>query len=155
MSSCEHSEEGEEEDTCPSCSNNPQGNFFVHSNPQGSFFVQLKQHNFLDHYYKAGAINNSENKLLPAKNIVYSIDEPGNYIQRFNNLTTLNKLKINIRNIVGKPLWGCDNCRAESDDLKKNTSEKGKETNLLRFELMFKVKYYVNVKKNDFLLQNS
>ena len=150
------------DNNCSDCSGNvnciqcnQSSEIYDYSVPQGSFFVQLKQYNFLDHYYKAGAINTSENSLEPAKNIVYLIDEPSNYIHKFNNLTSIDKLKINIRNIVGKPLWGCDNNRAEREDSKINTSELGKETNLLRWELIFKVKYYINKMGNIFLLQSS
>mgnify|MGYP006124403329 FL=1 len=123
--------------------------------PHGTFFVQLKHYNFMDHYYKGGANSISPSASgIPAKNIVYMVDHPGNYIKRFNNLVSMNKLKINIRNIVGKPLWGCNNERAENAIWKQNTSSDGKETNLLRWELMFKVKYYVNVQENKFLLHN-
>ena len=129
------------------------GETFTHSEPHGTFFVQLEQYNFLDHYFKGGAINTSSTSGVPAKNIVYLIDRRCSYIKQFNNLVSIDKLKLNIRNIVGKPLWGCNNELAEHDSWKQNTSPSGTEINLLRWEFIFKIKYYVPMLKNTFLLQ--
>jgi len=82
---------------CEKC--NKIGKSFESVEPYGTFLVKLEQYNFLDHYFKAGAINTSPNKLIGAKNIVYLIDQPAKYIKKFNNLISMDKLKINIRNI--------------------------------------------------------
>ena len=105
--------------------------------PYGSFFVELKHYN---------AIRTDNNDSLP-DNMVYIVDKPGNYIKKFNNLISLDKLKINIRNIVGTTLWGSDNCSGSS-------SNEYNRSNLLRWEFVFKVKYYINVLENTFTLQN-
>ena len=115
------------------------GETFENCAPYGSFFVELKHNN---------AIRTDLNSSSP-ENIVYLIDKPGNYIKKFNNLISLDKLKINIRNIVGKTLWGSDNCS------NSNSSNTHNRNNLLRWEFVFKVRYYMNVLDNTFTLQNS
>jgi hypothetical protein len=114
------------------------GQGFENCNPYGSFFVELK-------HYSAALID-----LIGATppNMVYIVDKPGNYIKKFNNLLSLNKFKINIRNIIGNTLWGHDRCGLGQSSNKYNRS------NLLRWEFVFKVKYYINVLDNTFTLQN-
>ena len=114
------------------------GQEFQNCNPYGSFFVELKHYSAVFWDLIAGA----------PPNIVYMVDKPGNYIKKFNNLLSLNKFKINIRNIAGNTLWGHDRCGLGSGSAGYNKS------NLLRWEFIFKVKYYINVLDNTFTLQN-
>tara|TARA_B110000908_G_C10231127_1_gene440659 strand:- start:12 stop:1004 length:993 start_codon:yes stop_codon:yes gene_type:complete len=114
------------------------GQGFENCNPYGSFFVELK-------HYSAVFWDLVEDA---PPNMVYMVDKPGNYIKKFNNLLSLNKFKINIRNIAGNTLWGHDRCGLGSGSSGYNRS------NLLRWEFVFKVKYYINVLDNTFTLQN-
>lgn len=121
--------------------------------PHGSFLVELRHYNF-----PVSGLGQAN----PGSNLVYIVDKPGNYIKKFNNLISMDKLKINIRNIVGNPLWGSKNCLAKSTDLWNSVhgdiTGQGvgcENVNLLRWEFIFKVKYYINVMDNKFLIQNS
>ena len=118
------------------------GESFVPCSPYGSFFVQLKKHN----YASGDTIGNE----VLLKNQIYLVDKTGNYIKYFNNLVSLNKLKINIRNVVGTYLWGCDKC---GNSYGQDTGRG--EKNLLRWEFIFKVRYYINTLQNDFILHSS
>jgi hypothetical protein len=114
---------------------------FIKCQPHGSFLVELKHYSFERIDSGAGL----------QENLIYTIDKTGHYIKKFTNLISINKFKINIRNIVGKPLWGCDNCLGENTDWQGSGNE---NKNLLRWEFIFKVTYYINTLENKFLLQN-
>ena len=119
---------------CAKCGRS--GETFIDCNPAGSFLVSLKQIN---------SVKKDTNGLVLPQNMVYIVDH-GVYKKKFNQLITMNKLKINLKNINGRMLWGCDACSLGNSGVKTS--------NILRWEFIFKVKYYVNVLENNFLLQN-
>ena len=119
---------------CARCGISGQG--FTDCRPEGTFLVSLKQINSI-------GIDTSGTTL--PQNMVYIVDN-GEYTKKFNQLISINKLKLNLKNINGRLLWGCDACSLGNTSLETS--------NLLRWEFIFKVKYYVNVLENKFLLQN-
>lgn len=131
------------------------GNEFNKCQPHGTFLVELKQYNF-------PIINEGQTNTFAA-NLVYKVDNAGDYKKKFNNLISMDKLKINIRNIVGNPLWGSKNCQgtpntnwtAQHPGDPEGQGIGCENVNLLRWEFIFKVKYYINVLDNTFLIQNS
>ena len=110
---------------------------FTDCSPGGTFMVTLKQINSI-------GTDDVDTTATPA-NLVYIVDK-GEYEKKFNQLISMNKLKINLKNINGRMLWGCEACGLGNQSVKTS--------NLLRWEFIFKVKYYVNVLENNFLFQN-
>jgi hypothetical protein len=110
---------------------------FTDCSPGGTFMVTLKQINSI-------GTDDVDTTATPA-NLVYVVDK-GEYEKKFNQLISMNKLKINLKNINGRMLWGCEACGLGNQSVKTS--------NLLRWEFIFKVKYYVNVLENNFLFQN-
>ena len=110
---------------------------FTDCSPGGTFMVTLKQINSI-------GIDDIDTTATPA-NLVYIVDK-GEYEKKFNQLISMSKLKINLKNINGRMLWGCEACGLGNRSVKTS--------NLLRWEFIFKVKYYVNVLENNFLFQN-
>ena len=116
------------------------GQSFQDCSPGGTFLVSLKQ-------ISSVAIDlPTISGVNAATNIVYIVDK-GEYEKKFNQLISMNKLKLNLKNINGRMLWGCDACNSLGN-------ESNSLHNLLRWEFIFKIKYYVNVLENNFLLQN-
>lgn len=113
------------------------GQSFQDCSPGGTFMVTLKQINSI-------GTDDVDTTATPA-NLVYVVDK-GEYEKKFNQLISMNKLKINLKNINGRMLWGCEACGLGNQSVKTS--------NLLRWEFIFKVKYYVNVLENNFLFQN-
>jgi hypothetical protein len=111
---------------------------FTDCSPGGTFMVTLKQINSL-------GLDDVDGSANPPANLVYIVDK-GEYEKKFNQLISMNKLKINLKNINGRMLWGCEACGLGNQSVKTS--------NLLRWEFIFKVKYYVNVLENNFLFQN-
>jgi len=116
------------------------GQSFQDCSPGGTFLVSLKQ-------ISSVAIDlPTISGVNAATNMVYIVDK-GEYEKKFNQLISMNKLKLNLKNINGRMLWGCDACNSLGN-------ESNSLHNLLRWEFIFKIKYYVNVLENNFLLQN-
>ena len=116
------------------------GQSFQDCSPGGTFLVSLKQ-------ISSVAIDvPTISGVDAATNMVYIVDK-GEYEKKFNQLISMNKLKLNLKNINGRMLWGCDACNSLGN-------ESNSLHNLLRWEFIFKIKYYVNVLENNFLLQN-
>ena len=116
------------------------GQSFQDCSPGGTFLVSLKQ-------ISSVAIDlPTISGVDAAANMVYIVDK-GEYEKKFNQLISMNKLKLNLKNINGRMLWGCDACNSLGN-------ESNSLHNLLRWEFIFKIKYYVNVLENNFLLQN-
>ena len=116
------------------------GQSFQDCSPGGTFLVSLKQ-------ISSVAIDvPTISGVDAATNMVYIVDK-GEYEKKFNQLISMNKLKLNLKNINGRMLWGCDACNSLGN-------ESNSLNNLLRWEFIFKIKYYVNVLENNFLLQN-
>lgn len=112
---------------------------FTDCSPGGTFMVTLKQ-------ISSVAIDiPTISGVNAATNLVYIVDK-GEYEKKFNQLISMSKLKINLKNINGRMLWGCEACSLGNRSVKTS--------NLLRWEFIFKVKYYVNVLENNFLFQN-
>ena len=112
---------------------------FTDCSPGGTFMVTLKQ-------ISSVAIDiPTISGVNAATNLVYIVDK-GEYEKKFNQLISMSKLKINLKNINGRLLWGCEACGLGNRSVKTS--------NLLRWEFIFKVKYYVNVLENNFLFQN-
>jgi len=112
---------------------------FTDCSPGGTFMVTLKQ-------ISSVAIDiPTISGVNAATNLVYIVDK-GEYEKKFNQLISMSKLKINLKNINGRLLWGCEACGLGNKSVKTS--------NLLRWEFIFKVKYYVNVLENNFLFQN-
>jgi hypothetical protein len=121
---------------------------FVSCTPFGSFLVELKHYDFEVSDYGSGAGRDASNS---TQNIIHVVDKCGNYKKKFTQLISMNKLKINIRNVLGKTLWGYGFC----EDIRGGgTTNEFPQRNILRFEFVFKVKYYINTLENNFLLHN-
>ena len=111
------------------------GQSFQDCSPGGTFLVSLKQ-------ISSVAIDlPTISGVNAATNMVYIVDK-GEYEKKFNQLISMNKLKLNLKNINGRMLWGCDACNSLGN-------ESNSLHNLLRWEFIFKIKYYVNVLENN------
>ena len=116
---------------------------FLNCTPFGSFFVELKHYDFEVSDFGSGS--GRDDGATTTQNIIYIVDKVGNYKKTFTNLMSMDKLKINLRNVLGQTLWGCGAC---------DQSHAITQRNILRFEFVFKVKYYINTLENNFLLHN-
>ena len=115
---------------------------FINCRPSGSFFIELKHYDFEVSDYGSGVGREGD---APTQNIIHIVDKCGNYKKKFTQLISMDKLKINLRNVLGNTLWGCGACDEASAITQRN---------ILRFEFVFKVKYYINTLENNFLLHN-
>ena len=118
---------------------------FLNCTPFGSFFVELKHYNFEVSDYGTAVSRDDGTETSSTQNIIHIVDKCGNYIKKFTQLISMDKLKINLRNVLGNTLWGCGACDEASAITQRN---------ILRFEFVFKVKYYINTLENNFLLHN-
>lgn len=118
---------------------------FVSCTPFGSFLVELKHYTFEVSDYGLVYAADGGDGGAQAPNIIHIVDKCGNYKKKFTQLISMDKLKINLRNVLGNTLWGCGACDEASAITQRN---------ILRFEFVFKVKYYINTLENNFLLHN-
>ena len=118
---------------------------FLNCTPFGSFFVELKHYNFEVSDYGSAVSRDDGTETSSTQNIIHIVDKCGNYKKKFTQLISMDKLKINLRNVLGNTLWGCGACDEASAITQRN---------ILRFEFVFKVKYYINTLENNFLLHN-